>query len=214
MAIISLIVSWTGGKSSSPCVTAFSNSALPPDPQELAEAPHFFIQNKSIHEAYTVGDFETEAIDTIQQLFETKDVVIMVGGSALYEKAVTHGLDDFPPVDETIKLKIATDYKEHGLSWLQNQVLSVDPDFYHSTDHQNPRRLLRALEIFESSGQKISALRSTNIKKRNFDVIKVGLQADRSELYERINSRVELMKLLMLGTLSRKRYPKQSYLWQ
>jgi len=164
-----------------------------PSNEELAQAEHYFIQNKSIHDPYSVGDFEKEALAVIDQLFEKKDVVIVVGGSALYENALTQGLDELPDIPGTIKSEIQSDFLKNGLEWLQNQVQEIDPEFYSNVDIKNPRRLLRALEVYRATGIKLSHLQSKKSKQRDFNIIKIGLEANRDILYERINQRVDIM---------------------
>ncbi len=164
-----------------------------PTQEELSQAPHYFIQNKSIHDQYSVGDFEKEAIAVLDQLFKKKDVVIVVGGSALYEKAITHGLDELPDIPAAIRENLKKEYEEKGLGWLQAQVEEVDSTFFKTTDIENPRRLLRALEIYRTTGSKISDLQNNSAKKRDFKILKVGLEADREILYSRIDKRVDLM---------------------
>jgi len=164
-----------------------------PSTEELAEAPHHFIQNISVKDAYSVGDFEKDALQLLNNLFEKHDIVIMVGGSALYEKAVTHGLDDFPEVPTYIDEQLDQELRSKGLPALVTELEQVDPDYFKEVDTANPRRILRALGIYRTSGRPFSSFRTSNSKKRNFEVIKVGLEAPREELYERINQRVDQM---------------------
>ncbi len=164
-----------------------------PEIEELDAAPHYFIQDRSIFEDYSVGDFERDVMKLLPQLFAKNDVVIMVGGSALYEKAVTHGLDDLPDVPIEIHQEIKNDYENKGLSWLQEELKKIDPEYYEMVDIHNSHRLIRAIGIFRASGKKMNELRTGKAQKRNFEVLKIGLIADREELYERINKRVDLM---------------------
>lgn len=164
-----------------------------PSPEELRAAPHHFIQSKSIHERFTVGDFEKEGMVLLETLFREHDVVIMVGGSALYEKAITHGLDDFPEVSETIKAQVQEAYEQYGISWLQQELLRLDPVYYHEVDIKNAQRLLRAVSCIQASGKTFSEQRTAAAKTRFFKVLKIGLNAPREELYERINKRVDSM---------------------
>ncbi|MDP5076464.1 MAG: tRNA (adenosine(37)-N6)-dimethylallyltransferase MiaA [Nonlabens sp.] len=164
-----------------------------PSAEELSEAPHHFIQNKSIHERFTVGDFEKEALEIITKLFEANDVLIMVGGSALYEKAVTHGLDEFQAVSEEIKQHVQEKYEQRGLLWLQDELRLLDPVYFEEVDVQNAQRLLRAVSFIKSSGKKFSEQRTAKAKQRPFNVVKIGLEAARETLYNRINLRVDDM---------------------
>lgn len=160
---------------------------------EQAQAKHHFIHNKSIHDSINAGDFEQEAIALLKQLFEKRKVVVMAGGSALYEKAITHGLDDLPEIPAAVKEKIQQEFDSKGLKWLQEEVERIDPVFYASVDQQNPRRLIRALEMYKATNQLMSELQQKTAKTRDFTIIKVGLTAERETLYDRINQRVDLM---------------------
>lgn len=164
-----------------------------PEPEELAAATHYFIQDRSILEDYSVGDFERDVVALLPTLFEKNDVVIMVGGSALYEKAVTHGLDQFPDVSIEIQDSLREEFENKGITWLQEELQEIDPEYYNTVDIHNAHRLLRAIGIYRASGEKMSDLRSGDAQKRDFKVIKIGLEADREDLYERINRRVDIM---------------------
>lgn len=164
-----------------------------PSITELAEAPHHFIQNLSIHDSYSVGDFERDAVKLLDKLFKTHDTVIMVGGSALYEKAVTHGLDQLPEVPSYINDSIEKLFIEEGIESLQEELKIKDPEYYQLVDLQNPRRLMRALAICRATGETFTQYRSGDKQQRDFNIIKVGLEAPREELYDRINARVDIM---------------------
>ncbi|MEO9501348.1 MULTISPECIES: tRNA (adenosine(37)-N6)-dimethylallyltransferase MiaA [Nonlabens] len=164
-----------------------------PSKEELAEANHHFIQNLSIHDSYSVGDFERDAVKLLENLFKSRDTVIMVGGSALYEKAVTHGLDQLPEVPDTINDAIESLYKEDGIEALQEELKMKDPEYYNQVDLQNPRRLIRALGICRATGNTFTQYRSGVKQQRDFNIIKIGLEAPRDELYDRINARVDIM---------------------
>jgi tRNA dimethylallyltransferase len=164
-----------------------------PEKEELAAAPHYFIQNKSIHDDYSVGDYEREVLDLLPKLFKDNDTLIFVGGSALYEKAITHGLDQLPEVSIEIQEQLKKELEIKGLSWLQEELKNTDPEYYETVDINNSHRLLRAVATYRASGQKMSALRTGKAQERDFKVIKIGLNADRPELYDRINLRVDQM---------------------
>ncbi|WP_124979936.1 tRNA (adenosine(37)-N6)-dimethylallyltransferase MiaA [Nonlabens xiamenensis] len=178
-----------------------------PEKEELEAAPHHFIQNRSIHDAYSVGDFEREVTQLLPELFHKNKLLIMVGGSALYEKAVTHGLDDLPEVPSEVLQSITAEFEQHGLPWLQEMVKQVDPVFYAQTDVQNPRRLLRALSVYNATGKRLSSLQTGTPRQRDFNVIKVGLYAERPALYERINQRVDRMVEIGLAEEAKRLYP-------
>jgi tRNA dimethylallyltransferase len=164
-----------------------------PSTLELSEAPHHFIHNMSVTQPYSVGDFERDAMEVLDELFQSHDVVIMVGGSALYEKAVTHGLDDFPEITEQIKLDLESQLETQGLEDLLTELEACDPDYFKEVDQANPRRILRALGVYRSSGKPFSGFRTSSSKTRDFEIVKVGLEAPRDELYARINDRVDTM---------------------
>lgn len=164
-----------------------------PTEEELQAAPHYFIQDRSIHEPFSVGDFEKEVIGLLNLLFKSHDILIMVGGSALFEKAITHGLDEFPEVNENIKNEVELLYEKHGLEWLQTELNQLDPAYYKTVDLNNHRRLIRAVSFVKATGIPFSAQRSEAAKPRPFKVLKIGLQADRPELYNLINLRVDAM---------------------
>ena len=164
-----------------------------PSSVELHQATHHFIHHKSIHEEYSVGHFEKEAISCLNQLFRNYQEVIMVGGSGLYVDAVTHGLDNFPKVDSKIRESLNTSLKNEGFEILQSQLKELDLDTYNVIDIQNPQRVIRALEICIGTNKPFSSFKNRNNIKRNFNTIYIGLTANRDIIYDRINKRVDLM---------------------
>ena len=164
-----------------------------PTKDELQQAPHHFIQHKSIHEIYTVGDFEKEALEKINELFLTQNDVILIGGSGLYIDAITKGLDTFPDIDPETRKKVRQQYDEHGLAYLQEQLKILDPEHYKRVDLQNTHRVMRALEVCLSCGKPFSSFLSKTTKKRPFNIIKIGITAERQIIYDRINQRVDIM---------------------
>ena len=180
-----------------------------PDSQELDAAPHHFIQHISIEDTYSVGDFEKEAIKKLEELFEKHDVAVMVGGSGLYIKAVTEGLDDFPEVDPEIRKNLNSHLENDGIDWLQKKLFVLDPDYYKTADVQNPHRLIRALEICIETGKPFSEFLNQDKKDRNFKTISIGLTADRELIYDRINRRVDIMIENGLIEEARRLYPKR-----
>jgi tRNA dimethylallyltransferase len=164
-----------------------------PTEEELVAAPHHFIDNLSIHDKYSVGDYEKEAITLLDEIFETKDVALMVGGSGLFIKSVLEGLDEFPDVPNEIKEKLIQLEKEEGIEALQNMLKEKDPNYFSEVDIHNPHRLIRALSVIEASGKPFSSFRNQAAKKRNFQAIIIQLDWEREKLYERINQRVDLM---------------------
>lgn len=164
-----------------------------PSTEELMAAPHHFIQHKSIFESYSVGDFERDAIALLDKLFKKHDVVVMVGGSGLYAKAIIDGLDDFPEVDEVIRQELNEAYAQKGIEYLQELLKTLDEVQYNQMDVQNPQRLIRALEVCRASGKPYSSFLQRKEKQRDFTSVQIGLTADRTEVYERINKRVDMM---------------------
>ena len=164
-----------------------------PSAGELMAVPHHFIQHKSIFESYSVGDFERDAIALLDKLFKKHDVVVMVGGSGLYAKAIIDGLDDFPEVDEVIRQELNEVYAQKGIGYLQELLKTLDEVQYNQMDVQNPQRLIRALEVCRASGKPYSSFLQRKEKQRDFTSVQIGLTADRTEVYERINKRVDMM---------------------
>ena len=170
-----------------------------PNEDELASAPHHFIQNKSIFENYTVGDFEKEAIAKLDELFLKNNVQIMVGGSGLYVDAILKGFDDFPEIDNSVREKINADFEELGIVYLQQQLKNLDADFYQSIASenpqtlQNPQRMKRFVEVCIGTGKPYSSFLNQKKNQRNFTPIIIGLEAERKIMYDRINQRVDIM---------------------
>lgn len=170
-----------------------------PNDKELASAQHHFIQNKSIFENYTVGDFEKEAIAKLDELFVKNNIQIMVGGSGLYVDAILKGFDDFPNIDASIREKINADFEELGIVYLQQQLKKSDLDFYRNIELenpqtlQNPQRMKRFVEVCLGTGKPYSSFLNQKKNKRNFTPIIIGLEADREIMYDRINQRVAIM---------------------
>ncbi|MGB2088247.1 MAG: tRNA (adenosine(37)-N6)-dimethylallyltransferase MiaA, partial [Psychroflexus salarius] len=164
-----------------------------PSAEELEEVKHHFIQHISVKRAYSVGDFEKDAIEVLNELFKTNDVVVMVGGSGLYEKVVTEGLDKFPEVEANIKSNLEQELNEYGFEKLQLELKTKDPDYYAQVDIQNTQRVIRALSVIRSSGQAFSNYLAINTNKREFNSILIGLTASREIIYNRINLRVDQM---------------------
>jgi len=167
--------------------------AAPPSAKELSEVKHHFIQHLSVSQDYNVGKFEEDAILKIEKLFTMKDKVIMVGGSGLYIDAICKGFDKMPETPSEIREEVISLYKKNGIDFLQNEVQQKDPFFYNEVDRNNPQRLLRALEVMYSTNKTFSSFRNKKDKKRNFKIIKIGLETDRELLYNRINLRVDIM---------------------
>jgi tRNA dimethylallyltransferase len=164
-----------------------------PSAEQLAAVKHHFIGNRSVHEYYNASMFECEVIELLDQLFENHNIVVMTGGSGLYIDAVCKGIDDFPTVDPEIRVRLKSEYLQKGIEWLRQQVKTFDPDYYMQVDINNPKRLLKALEIYNMTGRSYSSFFTNQKKERNFEVIYIGLNMQRNMLYNNINNRVDHM---------------------
>ena len=173
-------------------------TAVPSD-EELVAATHHFIQNKSIFESYSVGDFEQEALTKLDELFQKNNIQIMVGGSGLYVDAVLKGFDDFPDIDDSVRTEINAKYDALGIDFLQEQLQKLDSEYYQKlqTENpqtlQNPQRMKRFVEVCIGSGKPYSSFIGKRKNVRNFTPIIIGLEADRAIMYDRINQRVDIM---------------------
>lgn len=164
-----------------------------PTVEELTAAQHHFIQNKSIFENYTVGDFEKDAISKLDELFLSNDYVIMVGGSGLYVDAVLKGFDDFPEIDFSVREEVTSNFEKLGIEYLQTELKTRDPNYFQVVAKENPQRMMRALEVCIGSGKPYSSFLNQKKNTRKFTPILIGLEAERSVIYDRINQRVDSM---------------------
>lgn len=164
-----------------------------PSADELAAVRHYFIDTLSITESYTSGKYEKQARDLLAELFKTRKVVILAGGSGLFIKAVCEGFDEFPDIDPLIRQRLNHELETQGLPYLQEKLKAADPDYYAQADINNPQRVARALEVFEGAGKPFSSFRTSAVNKRPFSILKFGLDLPREVLYNRINTRVDIM---------------------
>ncbi|MFP5437814.1 MAG: tRNA (adenosine(37)-N6)-dimethylallyltransferase MiaA [Bacteroidia bacterium] len=164
-----------------------------PSAEELGAAPHHFIQNISIFDDYTVGDFEREAMGKLNELFTRNDYVVMVGGSGLYIDAVLKGFDDFPEIDPSVRESIKSRYETEGIEYLQDELQRLDSVHYENVATGNPQRMMRALEVCIGSGRPYSSFLNIKKNSRPFTPIVIGLEAERELMYNRINQRVDIM---------------------
>jgi tRNA dimethylallyltransferase len=178
-----------------------------PSEAELKEISHYFINNLSIHEDYDVNKFEKDSLKLMQDLFTELDLLIMTGGSGLYLDAIYNGLDQIPAVNPAIRTSIIEEFEEKGLVFLQEEVEKSDPIFYKKVDQKNPQRLMRALEVFRGTGNPMSFYHQKAKIKRPFQIIKIGLERPREELYQRIDLRMDEMIALGLFDEAEKFYP-------
>ena len=165
----------------------------PPSKKQLETIKHHFIHNKSIHDDYNVGKFEKDAINLINSLFLNYDNLILVGGSGLYADSIMYGIDKFPTIPIAVKNMINRKYKENGIEYLQRKIKILDPDYYAKVDKNNSRRLIRALEVIETSGKSFTSYRNANYKERIFSKEIIILNCEREILYSKIDKRVDIM---------------------
>lgn len=175
------------------CFKEISIGVAKPSAEELKEVKHYFINSHSIHETITAASYEKYALDAVAEIFHQYDIAVMVGGTGLYIKAFCEGMDEIPAADEVLRIELQQQYQQHGLEWLQQQLQQYDPLFAEKGEMQNPQRMLRALEVVRSTGESILSFRKGEKQQRNFNIIKIGLDLPREELYQRINHRVDMM---------------------
>lgn len=181
-----------------------------PTQEELALVPHHFINSQSVLIDFNAGTFAFQAETRIESLFHQHDLLILCGGSGLYIKALLHGFDEMPTVEDGIRKSVIDDYDKNGLVWLQEVVKEIDPVYYGTVDKQNPQRLMRALEVFRASGNPISTFRQKKRKELPYSVIKIGLTMDRLELNARIDRRMEEMIAAGLFDEAGKLHPQKN----
>jgi tRNA dimethylallyltransferase len=175
------------------CYKELNIGVARPSAEELEKIKHHFIASHSVHDEITAAGFEQFALQKVNELFQLQDVVVMAGGTGLYIKAFCEGLDEIPAVNEDIRNNIITQYNEQGMEWLQQEVQRKDPDFYAKGEIQNPQRMMRALEVVESTGQSILYFRKGKKAERNFTIIKTGLELPKEDLHRNINTRADKM---------------------
>jgi tRNA dimethylallyltransferase len=179
----------------------------PPTPAQLAAVPHHFVLSHSIHEPYTAGKYEMEALSLLEKLFARHETVLMVGGSGLYIDALCHGIDAFPEADPALRAALTAQYAQDGLEPLRHQLKLLDRESYLALDMRNPRRIIRALEVTLATGKPYSSFKKARRLPRPFRIVKIGLQRPRTALYARINRRV--VQMMDAGWLdeARRLYP-------
>ena len=178
-----------------------------PTAEELDLVEHHFIASHNLEDEFNCGAYEVAAIARLEELFLRHDVVVAVGGSGLYIKALTDGMDDLPEVDPALRSSLATRLKTEGLEALAEQLRELDPAFYEVVDRKNPARVLRALEVCLTTGKPYSSLRTGVRQKREFNIVKIGTDVPRDILYDRIDRRVDMMIDQGLEQEARKVYP-------
>lgn len=189
------------------CYKELNTGVARPSAQELKKVAHYFIASHSIHDEVTAADFEKYALEKANELFATHDIIVLAGGTGLYIKAFCEGLDLIPEIDKEVRNKIIENYERSGIEWLQKEIQQKDPDFFEKGEIKNPQRMMRALEVIESTGESIFHFRKGKKAKRDFDIIKIGLGIPKDELHSRINKRVDKMMEAGLENEAKQLFP-------
>ncbi|MBI9057911.1 tRNA (adenosine(37)-N6)-dimethylallyltransferase MiaA [Labilibaculum sp. DW002] len=164
-----------------------------PEKEQLEAVKHHFIHTHSIHDYFSSWECEKQTIELLTELYKEKDEVLLVGGSMMYIDAVCNGIDEIPTIDPELRQEVFTRYEKDGLESMKMQLKQLDPVFYDQVDLKNAKRVIHAVEICLMTGKPYSELRTNSKKKRDFKIVKIGLNRDRTELYSRINTRVDQM---------------------
>lgn len=175
------------------CYKEITIGVAKPSVEELNTVKHYFINSHSITDEVTAAAYEQYALTAAEELFATNNVAVMVGGTGLYIKAFCEGMDQIPAVPDELRMQLQQTYQQKGIAWLQQELQQHDPLYAAQGEMQNPQRMLRALEVVLASGESIITFRKGAKQQRPFNVIKIGLELPREELYNRINLRVDLM---------------------
>lgn len=168
-----------------------------PSPEQLAAVKHYFIATRSVEEHYSAGQYELDALPIIESEMAANGCAVMVGGSMLYIDAVCRGIDDIPTIDEELRRSVRRIYDEHGIEEVRRRLRLLDPQHYAEVDLRNVKRMLHALEVCYQTGQPFSKLRTGSVKRRSFDIVKIGLDCPREVLYDNIDRRV--LKMIQQG---------------
>lgn len=182
------------------CYKELSIGVARPSRQELSEVKHHFIASHSVKDEINAAFFEKFATERAEEIFRQKDILIVVGGTGLYIKAFCEGLDDIPETDPVVRNNVRKQYKERGLNWLQEELKNKDPLYYSRGEIKNPHRMMRALEVKESTGYSVLEFRKKEKARRNFNILKIGLHLQKEELQRNIAERVD--KMMEAGLLN------------
>lgn len=175
------------------CYKELNIGVARPSKEELAAVPHYFIASHSIFDRITAATFETYALQKVADIFSTNNIAVITGGTGLYIKAFCEGMDAIPEVPEVIRQQIKSEYAQYGLSWLQQQIQQYDPRYYQQGEIHNPQRLMRALEVYKTTGKSILQFHKNEKAKRNFNILKIALELPKEQLHYNINHRVDNM---------------------
>ena len=168
-----------------------------PSPEQLAAVKHYFIATRSVEEHYSAGQYELDALPIIESEIAANGCAVMVGGSMLYIDAVCRGIDDIPTIDEELRRSVRRIYDKQGIEEVRRRLRLLDPQHYAEVDLRNVKRMLHALEVCYQTGQPFSRLRTGSVKRRSFDIVKIGLDCPREVLYDNIDRRV--LKMIQQG---------------
>lgn len=180
-----------------------------PTEEQMRQVHHDFVGMLGLEDYYSASLFEQQVLALLEQQFLTRDYALMAGGSMMYIDAVCDGIDDIPTIDDETRTTMKRRLAEEGLEALCEELRQLDPEYYEIVDRQNPRRVVHALEICQMTGKTYSSFRKREKRERPFDIIKIGLNRPREELYERINKRVDQMMADGLLEEARSLYPKR-----
>ncbi len=180
-----------------------------PTPEQQREVKHFFVGNHSLEDYYSAAQYEADVLELLKEQFLTSDTALMSGGSMMYIDAVCKGIDDIPTVDDDTRNLMKQRLAEEGIDVLLEELKRLDPEHYAIVDHHNPRRIVHALEICHMTGKTYTSFRTGTVKKRPFEIIKIGFNRPREEMYERINQRVLVMMEQGLEAEARSVYAKR-----
>lgn len=181
------------------CFKELNIGVARPSEEELRQVKHHFIASHSIHEKVTAAAFEAYALQKTNEIFQKNNVVVMVGGTGLYIKAFCEGMDEIPEVPDVVRNEIVDQYEQKGIEWLQQQVRHLDPKFYAVGEIKNPQRLMRALEVFKTTGRSVLDFRKEKKTKRDFTIKKIVLHLPKEQLHKNIENRVD--KMMEMGLL-------------
>ena len=175
------------------CYRELNIGVAKPDATQLSAVTHYFVNSHQITEEVNAAIFEAYALNALDEIFRKADYAIVTGGTGLYIKALCDGMDGIPQVPTSVRQAVTTEYENRGLSWLQQEVQLTDPEYFNSGEINNPQRLMRALEVKRFTGSSIVSFHSYSKKQRPFNIIKVGLELPRTQLYDNIDQRVDRM---------------------
>lgn len=165
-----------------------------PTPEQLARTKHYFVGTLGLQDYYSASRYEADALATLEREFRDHEVMVMTGGSMMYIDAVCEGIDDIPTIDDETRETLRRRYETEGLEPLQRELRLLDPEYYAQCDVRNTKRVIHALEVCYMTGQTYTSFRRHEVKERPFRIVKVGLQRERADLFDRINRRVTLME--------------------